>query len=1197
MCYLTPASHVAAFTSFPTATSKEVRKAAVFPFCFAARLAAVIIPIAISIMPAAGGVFLGWCDTGDTELRSFGVNESICIDGQIEFIREAGCEVPDVFFSFADIYIVPAGVVAGAQLQDVSGIPNTVMGATGGFFSETIGFSNNVGAGTFAIVFDECQDGRYDPDVDLLMDPAFNVVLPAVIPPLPESVQAIKSSAAVLANRTAQTTRLWNILHNVLEGIDIKELLDDPEALRNFVRDVFEAYRQNVTDRGCLEHFLDPFGDVIHNPPSVSNFLDVPICGANIALANTYLHYLGIAADPPDPNFQQLTPVVGLGIVNPNGNDAVLGAFARSGTHLVTEDALARAFLASLERYQGASAAGNATWALIHARASRAYAERLIAHLNATNGPLDDLQSAVANDPAPLDTIATKLEAYRQELAIHGFSADELRDLRNLGVNNTEISGLLQELLDMEFGLFTKAGHSATIDAFQAPRSGMAATLANFVGQMGDLITAMENDPAFPDATPIANPGGPYAAPEGTVLVLNGTGSTSPSALVQYEWDLNGDGQFGDVTGPQPTVIFPNAFEGLVGLRVVNEAGLANIAYAVVSISDVNLQPTIVAALPDAPSVEVIVGTPQLFSASTMDPEGQPVNVSWFISGKPVGLGNVFTYAPTGTDVGSAVLDVVATDTSPSGGFVHRRWLLVTLMPDADGDGWNTNVDCDDENPVVNPGATEITGNGVDDDCNPLTSDVPPPNRPPVSNAGGPYSSSPICRGVSTSIPLDGTGSFDPDSDALAYAWTTNCAGVTIDDMHSAKPTLTVVDGSCLQNCRVTLTVSDSHFPPVSSNAVVDCIDSVIVFGTDFERGFTPAFSGAGTLEGVQGFTGVGITPNVFGGVFLRNATGNNAEGGSPPSRTTLTLTGLPPHSGVSLRFLLAIINSWDGTGCVSGPDAFNVTVDGSVVFSEVFENSSCGTQSYVSPPKVELARQLGLFGRDGGFFNDSAYDMGQDPTFNNIPHSSDTLIIEWFASGPGWQGGDDESWAIDNVEVSVFGLCTLPPPIPVSASSRKVHGKAGTFDINLPLTGTPGIECRTGGISGDYKVIFNFASPVTLNSATITSGTGSVNSFAVAGSDVTVDLTGVSNAQTIVITLADVSNSSVTNNVTVSMNVLTGDTNGNGMANSVDVSQVKSQSGQPITINNFRTDVNANGTINASDVSLVKAKSGTGLP
>lgn len=52
------------------------------------------------------------------------------------------------------------------------------------------------------------------------------------------------------------------------------------------------------------------------------------------------------------------------------------------------------------------------------------------------------------------------------------------------------------------------------------------------------------------------------------------------------------------------------------------------------------------------------------------------------------------------------------------------------------------------------------------------------------------------------------------------------------------------------------------------------------------------------------------------------------------------------------------------------------------------------------------------------------------------------------------------------------------------SVVSRKVHDTAGTFDIDLPLVGPRGIECRVPGQTGtsgvDYKLIFTFATPVT---------------------------------------------------------------------------------------------------------------------
>jgi len=105
------------------------------------------------------------------------------------------------------------------------------------------------------------------------------------------------------------------------------------------------------------------------------------------------------------------------------------------------------------------------------------------------------------------------------------------------------------------------------------------------------------------------------------------------------------------------------------------------------------------------------------------------------------------------------------------------------------------------------------------------------------------------------------------------------------------------------------------------------------------------------------------------------------------------------------------------------------------------------------------------------------------------------------------------------------------------------------------------------------------------------------VSSFSVSGSQVTVNLTGVTNAQRITVTLFNVNDGTHMGNVPVSMGVLVGDVNGNAVVNASDVSLTKAQVGQPVTGSDFREDVNTNGSINAADVALVKSKVGTALP
>ena len=186
--------------------------------------------------------------------------------------------------------------------------------------------------------------------------------------------------------------------------------------------------------------------------------------------------------------------------------------------------------------------------------------------------------------------------------------------------------------------------------------------------------------------------------------------------------------------------------------------------------------------------------------------------------------------------------------------------------------------------------------------------------------------------------------------------------------------------------------------------------------------------------------------------------------------------------------------------------------------------------------------------------------------------------------------------WYVDDVVVSEGFTCCNAAPITVS--SRKIHGNEGPFDVNLPLTGTPGIECRRDGEPGDHDIVFTFGAPVTFASATCD---GSPATTSTTGNEVTVHCTGIANAQTIPISLLDVNDGTGTGDVSVLMSVLAGDSSSDGSVNSADISQVKSQSGQALTDSpptpNFREDLNIDGFINSGDISLVKSKSGTALP
>jgi photosystem II stability/assembly factor-like uncharacterized protein len=183
-------------------------------------------------------------------------------------------------------------------------------------------------------------------------------------------------------------------------------------------------------------------------------------------------------------------------------------------------------------------------------------------------------------------------------------------------------------------------------------------------------------------------------------------------------------------------------------------------------------------------------------------------------------------------------------------------------------------------------------------------------------------------------------------------------------------------------------------------------------------------------------------------------------------------------------------------------------------------------------------------------------------------------------------------------------------------ADSIKKHGTAGAgtiFPIAMPLTatlfnGTSGVEDRQGGDSdgggaGEYKIVLHFTNPVTAGGASVSAhnpggSAGSVGSVSFSGTDMTVRLTGVTNAQVLTLTATNITDGiNMIPSVDVNVGFLVGDTTGSRNVNATDVSQTKAASGVALTGANFRTDVTHSGVTNSSDIGTVKLASGTALP
>ncbi|MCP4848560.1 MAG: tandem-95 repeat protein [Verrucomicrobiaceae bacterium] len=262
----------------------------------------------------------------------------------------------------------------------------------------------------------------------------------------------------------------------------------------------------------------------------------------------------------------------------------------------------------------------------------------------------------------------------------------------------------------------------------------------------------------------------------------------------------------------------------------------------------------------------------------------------------------------------------------------------------------------------------------------------------------------------------DGSFDYSPEKDFFGVDSFTYVADDGTERSSPATVSITVEPVNDTPSAADDSYVTGENIPLIVSSAGLSRPVRVLNDTLDAVAG--AQFMGVTNVEPVSGFEGLGGDQG-FSGSFLRNR-----SPGNPAGSTTITINNLPPHNRVSLSFILAIIDSWDGDR--GGGDFFNVLVDGQSRFSHTFDNAGQGgIQSYTPPPGGELARLLDLGFSTGSLYRDSAYDMRNEPAFRGIEHTSESITIEMFASGDDWDGGDDESWAIDNLQVSVYTAVT----------------------------------------------------------------------------------------------------------------------------------------------------------------------------
>ena len=688
---------------------------------------------------------------------ALGPNAVLRVDGRLQYVTECSeGGIGDFVYPASDVYIVEGDPSAGAAidvpLEDVTGTPSTIVQGGSAFVEQIIaitGPTGMLGPGTYSIVFDTCQDGKYQRrEGDTVFPNAITVTYPAVIPAEDPLIAAIKTDARTDWGTWQDIGRLFDSLIEVEDiascatgtpkkCVGLIQIWAGTPTTAAWLGNIGLARRaaeclggDTATAAGAC------FGLISGKVSNVfgGSIRDRVLGGAKSLIANRAKSAYGLYADPPRADFGEATSaVLDYPVEATVGGGAYLDGMSAFAAGLEREVALEVALVAALERYQGARGAGDPVAAAARARDAAGIASALAGARERTAVLTRAVFDGVAALVPDLDATTDQLLGDIARRGGSGFTPAEDRALRGAGIAGADRAALLDAQRADARGVFPVLMNLGPVARLEADAAGSAArlrTAASDLASLADRIVADGAGSAAADAlaeVPVVTVSAPSPAVVGTAKSLSAT--AAPGATLA--WYLDADGAFDDGTGATATATWVVPGDRVVAVKATTAAATVT-AHALIRVTSADAPPVISAAAPvdgtGAPIANGTVGGQSVFEVTATDPEGQPLAYEWTIDGEvvPGATGATLTLTPSAAERGERVVAVTVRDGQPAN-LAQTAWKWVVADRDADGDGWADNAvsDCDDANPAVNPGRAEVLYNGQDDDCSAATPDEP----------------------------------------------------------------------------------------------------------------------------------------------------------------------------------------------------------------------------------------------------------------------------------------------------------------------------------------------------------------------------------------------------------------------------------------------------------------------------------------
>ena len=308
-----------------------------------------------------------------------------------------------------------------------------------------------------------------------------------------------------------------------------------------------------------------------------------------------------------------------------------------------------------------------------------------------------------------------------------------------------------------------------------------------------------------------------------------------------------------------------------------------------------------------------------------------------------------------------------------------------------------------------NPGGGGTSGNNPGGDNGTPVTPARPVARVAISAPGDPAALS-LNRGEASTVTAT---AYDAAGQALVvsganWTWTVDNTNTLALSPSAAQAQLIGQDaGSTVIHVREATSGQEAQLPVVV-NAVAPPAPgtAAAVYTNDFENGAAQAGPEWSKRT-------ISATP----------AGGRRFLGELGDETLRLSLTNLPTHGRLLIRYDLYLIRSWDGSAAGVGPDFFRFDLEnGPTLLNATFSNFNGLLQSYPGSlgsatqyPGQTGAREMNTLGYvyNTVGVTDSVYHFE-----HTAPHTASNAVLRFIVDPTNPEGLNNESWGVDNVEV-----------------------------------------------------------------------------------------------------------------------------------------------------------------------------------